>query len=309
MALAGNRRDFIVGTSRSAGIAAIISSLGSRLLAEDAAAANAVAETGRTIKHSACRWCYNKFSLDEICEAGKEFGLQSVEIIQPSEVATVRKYGMTCAMAANVVAKTPDGKSVGSIGRGWNELENHDTLVPAYEKQIRDAADAGLKNVICFSGNRRGMDDEVGMKNCAAGIKRLMPLCEKLGVTLSMELLNSKRSHKDYMCDRTPWGVELCKLVGSENFKLLYDIFHMQIMEGDVISTIKENHQFISHYHTGGVPGRGEIDDTQELHYPAIVKAILETGYDGYLGQEFIPRRKDHLASLRQGVEICSVAV
>ena len=172
---------------------------------------------------------------------------------------------------------------------------------------IKAAANAGIKNVICFSGNRRGMDNETGLKNCAAGIKRLMPLCEELDVTLSMELLNSKVNHKDYMCDRTPWGVELCQEVGSDNFKLLYDIYHMQIMEGDVIATIRKHHEFISHYHTGGVPGRNEIDDTQELNYPAIVKAILETGYDGFIGQEFIPKRADKLASLKQGVEICDV--
>ena len=151
------------------------------------------------------------------------------------------------------------------------------------------------------------MDDEVGMQNCAAGIKRLMPLCEELGITLCMELLNSKRDHKDYMCDRTPWGVELCQQVGSDHFKLLYDIYHMQIMEGDVIATIREYHPFIGHYHTGGVPGRGEIDETQELNYPAIVRAIMETGYDGFIGQEFIPRRPDKIASLKQGVTICDV--
>ena len=304
-----SRRSFIAKTGKTAGIATLVVTIGNRLIAEEAAAAEATQETGKSINHSACRWCYSKFSLDEICTAGKEFGLQSVELVQPSEVETLKKHGMTCAIATNATAKNATGKKVGGIGNSWNQLENHDVLVEAYEKQIRAAADAGLTNVICFSGNRRGMDDEIGLKNCAQGIKRLMPLCEKLGITLSMELLNSKRDHKDYMCDRTWWGVELCKLVGSEKFKLLYDIYHMQIMEGDVISTIKKYHDYISHYHTGGVPGRAEIDDSQELHYPAIIKAILQTGYEGYLGQEFIPRRKDHLASLRQGVEICSVKI
>ena len=304
-----NRRSFISKAGKSAGVAAIVASLGHRLAAEDAAAAEAVQETGRTIKHSACRWCYSKFKLDELCMAGKEFGLQSVELVKPSEVEILKKHGMTCAIATNAVTKAADGKQVGGITRGWNQAEYHDVLVEAYEKQIRDSANVGLTNVILFSGNRRGMDDAVGMENCAKGVKRLLPLCEKLGVTLSMELLNSKRSHRDYMCDRTSWGVELCKMIGSDKFKLLYDIFHMQIMEGDVIETIKKNHEYISHYHTGGVPGRGEIDDTQELNYPAIIKAILETGYEGYLGQEFQPRRKDHLASLRQGVEICSIEV
>ena len=296
-------------TAKTAGVAAIVASLGERLVAEELATSSVQKETGRMINHSACRWCYSKFSLDEICIAGKEFGLKSVELVKPSEVAQLQKHGMTCAISTNPTPQAADGKRVGGIGRGWNQPEYHDVLVEAYEKQIKDAANAGMTNVICFSGNRRGMDDQVGMKNVAKGLKRLMPLCEKLGVTLSMELLNSKRDHRDYMCDNTLWGVELCKLVGSDQFKLLYDIYHMQIMEGDVISTIKKYHRFISHYHTGGVPGRAEIDETQELHYPAIIKAILETGYDGYLGQEFIPRRKDKLASLRQGVEICSVTV
>jgi hydroxypyruvate isomerase len=165
----------------------------------------------------------------------------------------------------------------------------------------------GAKQVICFSGNRDGMSDAQGLENCAIGLKRLMSLAEKLGVTLVMELLNSKLNHKDYMCDHTAWGVELCKKIGSENFKLLYDIYHMQIMEGDVIATIKSSNKFISHYHTGGVPGRNEIDDTQELYYPAIMRAIADTGYTGFVGQEFIPKRPDKLASLKQGVEICSV--
>jgi len=179
--------------------------------------------------------------------------------------------------------------------------------VEIYEPHIKASAEAGFKNVICFSGNRNGMDDEEGLKNCAAGLKRLMPLCEKLGVTLSMELLNSKVNHKDYMCDLSSWGVELCEAVGSENFKLLYDIYHMQIMEGDIIATIKERSKYFSHYHTGGVPGRAEIDETQELNYPAIMRAIVETGFDGWVAQEFIPKREDKIASLKQAVGICTV--
>jgi hydroxypyruvate isomerase len=151
------------------------------------------------------------------------------------------------------------------------------------------------------------MSDEQGLENCAIGLKRIAPIVEKLKVTACMELLNSKRNHPDYMCDHTKWGVELVKRVGSERFKLLYDIYHMQIMEGDMIDTIKENHQYIAHYHTGGVPGRAEIDDTQEIHYPAVMKAILDTGYKGFVAQEFIPKRLDVIASLRQGVHICDV--
>jgi hydroxypyruvate isomerase len=172
---------------------------------------------------------------------------------------------------------------------------------------IPKVAAAGFKQIICFSGNRKGLDDQKGIENCAMGLKRLMPTAEKHGVILCMELLNSKVNHKDYQADHTAWGAEVCKAVGSENIKLLYDVYHMQIMEGDVIATINKFHPYISHYHTGGVPGRNEIDETQELYYPAIMKAIIETGYTGFVGQEFIPKRPDKLASLKQGVEICDV--
>ncbi len=185
--------------------------------------------------------------------------------------------------------------------------EHHDLLVSVYEPLLKASAEAGFKQVICFSGNRDGLDEEQGLKNCAIGLKRLLPLCEKLGVTLCMELLNSKVNHPDYMCDHSSWGVALCEELGSEHFKLLYDIYHMQIMEGDVIATIRKHHQHFAHYHTGGVPGRHEIDETQELNYPAIVRAIQDTGYKGYLGQEFQPVRPDQLASLKQAVGICSV--
>jgi hydroxypyruvate isomerase len=178
--------------------------------------------------------------------------------------------------------------------------------VKAYEPYIAAVADAGFKHLICFSGNRDGMDDETGMKNCAAGLKRLLPLAEKRGVVLVMELLNSRVNHKDYMCDHTAWGVELVKRVGSERFKLLYDIYHMQIMEGDIIRTIQTQHQHFAHYHTAGNPGRHEIDASQELNYPAIMRAIAETGYTGYVGQEFIPTG-DPIAGLKAAFELCKV--
>lgn len=172
---------------------------------------------------------------------------------------------------------------------------------------IPKVAAAGYKNLICFSGNRRGKDDETGLNNCVEGLKKVIGLAEKHNVTLVMELLNSKVNHKDYQCDHTSWGVELAKRLGSENFKLLYDIYHMQIDEGNVISTIKDNHNYIAHYHTAGVPGRNEIDDTQELYYPAIMKAIYETGFKGYVAQEFIPLRKDKIESLKKAVQICDI--
>jgi hydroxypyruvate isomerase len=195
----------------------------------------------------------------------------------------------------------------GGITKGLNRVENHDKIVEFFEKTTPIVADHGYPSIICFSGNRAGMSDEQGLENCAIGLKRIAPIAEQYKVNVCMELLNSKHDHKDYMCDHTPWGVELVKRVGSERFKLLYDIYHMQIMEGDMIATIRASHQYIAHYHTGGVPGRGEIDDTQEINYPAVMKAIIDTGFKGFCAQEFIPKRPDALASLKQGVEICDV--
>ncbi|HVZ63363.1 MAG TPA: TIM barrel protein [Lacunisphaera sp.] len=263
------------------------------------------AGSGR-VNQSVCQWCYSKIPLDELAAAAAGMGLKSVELIGPADFATVRKHGLICAMVSNPTTKA-GSVTVGGIPKAWNRLEYHDALVPAYESHLRATAEAGYPNLICFSGNRDGMPDEQGLDNCAVGLKRILPLAEKLGVNVCMELLNSKVNHKDYMCDHTAWGVELVKRVGSERFKLLYDIYHMQIMEGDVIATIRANHQHIAHYHTGGVPGRGEIDETQELFYPAIMRAILDTGYTGYVAQEFVPKRPDALASLRQGVQICAV--
>ncbi|MAS92259.1 MAG: hydroxypyruvate isomerase [Verrucomicrobiales bacterium] len=301
-----SRRSFVAGST--AAVTAAAAMLDQRFsLAEEAAKSAGV---GGKIKHSACKWCYKKISLDDLCTAGKDFGLESVELLNPADFPTIKKHGMHCAMVSFPSGELEvDGKKVkiGSIPKAFNRVEYHDKLVEIYEPLIKESADNGFTNVICFSGNRDGMDDEEGLKNCAEGLKRLMPLCEKLGVTLSMELLNSKVNHKDYMCDYSAWGAELCEAIGSEHFKLLYDIYHMQIMEGDVIATIRDRNKYFSHYHTGGVPGRAEIDETQELYYPAIMRAIVETGYDGWVGQEFIPKRDDKIASLKQGVEICTV--
>ncbi len=249
------------------------------------------------INHSVSRWCYGKIPLEELCKFCKRIGIKSVELLGPKDWPTLKRYGLTCAMVSPPVRLT----------RGFNRLEQHDELISCYEKIIPLAGAAGMKNVICFPGNRAGMDDEQGMKNCAVGIKRLLPLCEEHGITLVMELLNSKVNHPDYMCDHTAWGVELCKMIGSERFKLLYDIYHMQIMEGDLIRTIRENIEYIAHFHTGGNPGRHEIDDTQEIYYPAVMRAIVATGYKGFVGQEFVPTSADPLASLERCVRICDV--
>ncbi|RYF56303.1 MAG: hydroxypyruvate isomerase [Cytophagaceae bacterium] len=249
------------------------------------------------INHSVCRWCYSKIPLDDLCKAAKEMGIKSIDLTGPEEWPTLKKYGLTSAL--------PQGAGKG-IGDGFNNPKFHDELVASYEAIFPKLKEAGMTTVICFSGNRRGMSNEEGLENCAVGLKRLMPSAEKHGITMIMELLNSKVDHKDYMCDHTAWGAELCKRVGSENFKLLYDIYHMQIMEGDIIRTIREYNKYIGHYHTGGNPGRNEIDETQELYYPAIMKAIVDTGFKGYVAQEFIPKR-DPLTSLKEAVLICDV--
>ncbi len=258
------------------------------------------------INHSVCKWCYSKVSLEDMCKAGKEMGLTSVELLAVDDFPTLKKYDLICAMVSGVP---------GGISDGLNRKENHDKIKAYFDHTIPIVAKAGFPNIICFSGNRRGQDDQQGLEICAAGLKQMVGLAEKHKVNIVMELLNSKIDHKDYQCDHTAWGVELAKRVGSERFKLLYDIYHMQIMEGDVVRTIKGDKAkgiesaapYIAHYHTGGVPGRNEIDETQELYYPAIMKAIVETGYKGHVAQEFVPARTDVLASLRQGVQICDV--
>src|SRR5262249_37559673 len=227
-----------------------------------------------------CRWCYGKVPLDQLAAAAKKMGYRSIELLGPKEFATVKEQGLTCAMIR-----------CASIADGLNRPENHDRIEKELREHIEFAAAEQIPNVICMSGNRKGMPDEEGLENCARGLKRVLGFAEEKQVTICMEGLNSKVDHKDYMYDKTPWGVALCKKLGSPRFKLLYDIYHMQIMEGDVIATIRKYKEYIGHYHTGGVPGRNEIDETQELNYPTIVKAILATGYTGYLGQEFIPKR------------------
>jgi hydroxypyruvate isomerase len=254
------------------------------------------AEAKGNIKQSVCRWCYGKIPLEKLAEEAKRIGYQSVELLSPEEFKVVKPLGLTCAMV----------KGACEIPDGFNRKKNHDRLEKSVREHVDFAAANGLPSVIVFSGNRRGMSDDEGLANCVEGLKRVVGHAEEKKVTICMELLNSKVNHADYMCDRTPWGVELVKQVGSPRFKLLYDIYHMQIMEGDVIRTIQDNKEAFGHYHTGGNPGRHEIDETQELNYPAIVKAIIDTGYDGYLGQEYIPAREP-LASLEQGFRICDV--
>lgn len=250
------------------------------------------------INHAVCRWCFDGLSLDDLCIEAKKIGITGIDLVSPKDWPTLKKYGMVSTMC--------NGAEI-SLVKGWNDPQYHATLIKNYTEHIHLVADAGYKNLICFSGNRNGMDDATGLKNAADGLKKIMPIAEKRGVTIVMELLNSKVDHKDYMCDKTAWGVALCKEIGSENFKLLYDIYHMQIDEGDVIRTIRNNAAYIGHYHTAGVPGRHEIDESQELYYPAIMKAIVETGFKGFVAQEFIPVAKDKLSSLKKAIEICNI--
>jgi hydroxypyruvate isomerase len=292
-----SRRSAIQKVAAGAAAVAVATKLSPTARAQDSAAPKL---KGR-INHSACKWCYSRISLEDFCKAGKEIGLVAVDLIDPKDFAVLKKHGLACSLVSN---PTIDG--LGGITKAFNRVEHHDKLVQAYEGYIKATAEAGYERLICFSGNRDGLDDEKGLENCAIGLKRLLPIAEKHKVTLIMELLNSKRSHKDYQCDHTAWGVELTKRLSSERFKLLYDIFHMQIMDGDVCDTIRENHQYFGHYHTGGVPGRAEIDETQELNYPRIMQAIVDTGFKGYVAQEFVPKR-DPLTSLKQAIQICDV--
>jgi hydroxypyruvate isomerase len=288
-----SRRNAIKALASTAALAAL-----PKMRADDAKSPSAAAiqDPSGSFRHSACRWCYKDMALVDLARQGKRIGLESVELLEPAEWPVVQKEGLTCAMAMGVT----------QIPKGLNRVEHHAVMVPGMIERIGAVADAGLPNVIVFSGSRGGMADELGLENCATALKQMMAAAEKRRVTVCMELLNSKINHPDYMCDHTAWGVELVKRVGSERFKLLYDIYHMQIMEGDVVHTIRENHQYIAHYHTGGVPGRHEIDDSQELNYAMISRAIKDTGYRGFVAQEFIPVR-DPMTSLAAAVALCTV--
>ncbi|MBY0308394.1 MAG: TIM barrel protein [Phycisphaerales bacterium] len=295
-----HRRTFIATTATAAAAGApALGALGAQPPPRTTPDASAgPARLKGNINHSVCAWCYGGIPLNTLCEQAAAMGIRSVELLGEDQWATAKEFGLTCAVAGQVKANP--------IHRGWNRVENHDSIVADLEARLPKVMEAGLPCQIVFSGNRKGISDEEGLANCAAGLKRITPLAERLGVTLVMELLNSRVDHKDYQCDRTPWGVELVKRVASPRFKLLYDVYHMQIMEGDVIRTIRDNFDHIAHYHTGGNPGRHEIDQSQELNYAAVCRALVEKGYTGFVAQEFIPTR-DPMTSLREAVAICDV--
>ena len=264
-------------------------------LALSAAGPAPAASAGR-LKQSAARWCYSKISLDDLCRQAAEIGLSGIDLVEPNDWPTIRKYGLVPAVTSGA----------GRIPDGWNRKENHDKLEADMRTNIGRAAEAKVPNVITFSGNRKGLPDDQGKENCILGLNRVKKIAEEKGVTIVLELLNSKIDHKDYQCDHTAWGVDVVKAVNSPRVKLLYDIYHMQIMEGDIMRTIRENIQYIGHFHTGGVPGRHELDDTQELQWRTVAKLIADLKFEGFVAHEFVPT-KDPMASLKQAVELCTV--
>ncbi|MET7140951.1 TIM barrel protein [Xanthomonas sp. PPL139] len=250
------------------------------------------------LKQSVARWTFPQLSTAQLCQVVKGMGFAAIDLVGPKDWPTLKANGVYSAMC--------NGAELG-LDKGFAGSQFHDELVERYTRHIDLVADAGYRNLICFSGNRNGMDPQDGMANAEVGLKRILRHAEKRGVVLVMELLNSKVDHPDYLCDHSAWGVELCRRIGSDHFGLLYDIYHMQIMEGDIIATIGKHHAFFKHYHTAGVPGRHEIGDAQELHYPAICRAIRDTGFDGYLAQEFVPAAPDPVGSLREAIRLCDV--
>jgi hydroxypyruvate isomerase len=255
-----------------------------------------VVKRGR-IKQSVTRWTYRSMALPDLCRAAADIGLPAIDLLEESDWPTVRQFGLVCSMGY---------AGGGSIPDGLNVKANHNAIAANFERLIPKAEAERVPNVITFFGNRRGMSDEEATANCVEGLNRVKRIAEDHGVTICVELLNSKVNHKDYQGDRTAFGANIVRAVGSPRVKLLYDIYHMQIMEGDVIRTIRANRDLIGHFHTGGVPGRHELDDTQEINWRAVCLAIADTGFTGYLAHEFEPTR-DPLTSLREAVALCDV--
>jgi hydroxypyruvate isomerase len=280
------RRELLLSTVAAAGLRAP-----SRVYAVDR-----VVKNGR-LKQSVSRWPYQKIPLPEFCRAVADMGLTAIDLLEEADWPVLRQYGLVCSMAY---------AGGGSIKDGLNVTANHDAIVRNFERLIPRAAALQIPNVITFFGNRQGMSDEAATANCITGLSRVKKIAEDHGVTICVELLNSKVNHPDYQGDRTSFGVAVVKAVDSPRVKLLYDIYHMQIMEGDLIRTIRDQHQYIAHYHTGGVPGRHELDKSQEVNWAAVCRAIVDTGFRGYVAHEFAPTR-DPLTSLREAVALCDV--
>lgn len=249
------------------------------------------------VRQSVARWCYKQIPLERLCSLAAEIGLKGIDLLQPAEFEIPQRYGLKCTMGY---------AGGGEINKGLNRVENHDLIVENLRKNIPLASKAGVPSVITFSGVRAGMADEEGARNTVVGLKRIRSLAEDHDVTVCLELLNSKINHPDYMCDHTAWGVKVIEEINSPKIKLLYDIYHMQIMEGDLIDTITKHHQWLGHYHTGGVPGRHELNEHQEIRWDAVMRAIAETGFAGYVAHEFVPLG-DPFTGLRQAVDLCDV--
>jgi len=260
------------------------------------AATSASARKGR-IQQSVCQWCYSKIPVEQLAESAAKIGLKGVDLLEPDQYELPRQFGLLCTMGY---------AGGGDIKSALNRVENHSAIEQAFRTNIPRAAKAGVPNVITFSGNRAGMSDDEGARNTIGGLNRVKKIAEDNGVTICLELLNSKHDHHDYMCDHTAWGVRVVQEVNSPSVKLLYDIYHMQIMEGDLIDTIRQNIQWIGHFHTGGVPGRHELDNTQEVQWDGVMRAIADSGFRGYVAHEFVPKG-DPLTSLRSAVDLCDV--
>ncbi|MBN1973363.1 MAG: TIM barrel protein [Sedimentisphaerales bacterium] len=287
-----SRRVFIGNTSLLA--AGVITGLIDRKGSADMASNMEAIVKNNRINQAVSRWCYNSIPLDEFCAAVKKMGLKGIDLMRPGDFTTLKKHGLACTMI-----------ETHGLTKGLNDKNNHDQCLAQIRSAIDAAAEYNFPNVISFPGNRDGMSDDEGAANTVIALKQIAGYAEEKKVTICLEYLNSRVNHRDYMFDNIKWGVDVCRKVGSERVKILYDIYHAQVMEGDIIRTIQDNSLYIGHYHTGGNPGRSDIDQTQELYYPAIMKAIVETGFKGYIAHEFVP--KNGLKSLAKAVEICDV--
>lgn len=295
-----NRRDLVVALSAGAAAALATDPAKGQDATSGASDAPAAALKGN-VNHSVARWTFSDLSVEELCTLVKRVGFSAIDLVGPQDWPTLKANGVDSTMC--------NGAEI-SLEEGWADRSLHDELTRRYLEHIDLVAEAGYRNLILFSGNRNGMDPQDGLAAAAEGLARIVPRAEERGVVLHMELLNSKVNHPDYLCDNSPWGIALCERVNSEHFKLLYDIYHMQVMEGDVIRTIRDHHRWFGHYHTAGNPGRNEIDDRQELNYPAIARAIVETGFTGTIAQEFTPTATGPDGperSLREAVALCDV--
>jgi hydroxypyruvate isomerase len=256
-----------------------------------------VVKNGR-IKQSICGGCLGKLRLsrDEEAAVASKMGLLGLDLVSRGDWDAVKKHGLVATMVPGA----------GSIKKGINDKSMHPKFLEDFKNNIKAAAEYKWPSVICLAGDRKGISDEEGMDNCQTILKEAVKIAEDYNVTICMELLNTKVDHPGYMCDKTTWGFELCRRVGSPRFKMLYDIYHMQVMEGDLIATIRKNIDMIAHFHTAGVPGRHELDENQEIYYPAVMRAIADTGFKGYVAHEYTPIH-DPMKSLVQAVQTCDV--